>query len=166
MRPEHLVPLRLTDDEGGDCAVAEVEHEPRSRVAVVEQVRLPARGDHQHALELGLRPQHVAHDAERHRASVRDVVVLDREGALAAEPVRDPGRGLPDRPVLPHRPEVDDRVDRARVDAGLREQPLRGLHREVADMLVLGRDVLSAQAELVDEHRLRESPTDRRSRQR
>ena len=38
-----------------------------------------------------------------------------------------------------------------RVDAGLVEQPLGRLHREVADVLVGGRDVLAAQAELLDD---------------
>ena len=37
---------------------------------------------------------------------------------------------------------------------GLGEQRARGRHRQVADVLVLGGDVLAAQPELLDEHRL------------
>ena len=39
----------------------------------------------------------------------------------------------------------------------LLEQRLRRAHREVADVLVLGRDVLAAQAELLDDHLLRDA---------
>jgi hypothetical protein len=35
---EDLVPLPIADEESGDRAVAEVEHEPRAVVRVIEEV--------------------------------------------------------------------------------------------------------------------------------
>ena len=52
VRTQQLVALGLADEEPGDRPVAEVEHEARALVPVVEQVRLAARGDHQHAAQL------------------------------------------------------------------------------------------------------------------
>ena len=124
VRAEHLVAAGVADDEPGDRAVAEVEHEARALVRVVEQVRLAAGGDDEDRLQLGLGPQQVARDAQRDRRAVRDVVVLDREGVRRTEPVGDVRRDLPDRVVLPHRAVVEDDVDRAGIRLRLVEQAL------------------------------------------
>ena len=66
------------------------------------------------------------------------------------------GGDLPHGPVLPGRAVVHDGVDLGRVDAGLGEQPLARRDREVAHVLVGRGDVLAAQAELLDDHVLRD----------
>ena len=143
-------------EQPGDRAVAEVEHEPRALVPVVEEVRLAARRDEQDGAELGLGGEERAREPQRDRRPHRDVVVLERERARAAEPVGDPRRRLPDRVVLPGRAVVEDGPDRGRVDVVLGEEPARRLDREVAHVLVLRGDVLPAQAELLDDHVLRD----------
>jgi len=60
----------VCDEEPRDRAVAEVEHEPRALVVVVEEVRLAARGDHQDRPKLRLAAEHVAGDAQRDRRAV------------------------------------------------------------------------------------------------
>ena len=151
---EQGVVVPVLYEETGDRAVAEVEHEARALISVIEEIGLAARRDDEDRVDVVLCEEHVARDAKRNRRSARDVVVLDRVRAGRADPVRDPRCRLPDCVVLPHRAVVHDDVDRLRVDAGLREQPLGGAHRKVADVLVLGCDVLAAQAELLDDHLL------------
>jgi 3-oxoacyl-[acyl-carrier-protein] synthase III len=121
------------------------------------QVKVPAGGDEQDVPELRLGGQERAREAQRHRRPHRDVVVLDRVRVRAAEPVRDPRSGLPDRVVLPRRAVVEDRADRGRVDAVLLEEPVPRRHGHVGDVLVLRRDVLPTQAELLDDHVLRDA---------
>ena len=85
------------------CAVAEVEHEARALVPVVEQVRLAARGDHQHVRELGLGAQQVARERGARPANRRRRCRTRPRTPPAAEAVRDPRRRLPDGIVLPGR---------------------------------------------------------------
>ena len=157
VRPEHLVALGVADEEARHGAVSEVEHEARLLVLVVEQVRLATRGDDEDVLELRLRAQQVARDAQGDRRAVRDVVVLDREGVRRTDAVGDVRRGLPDGVVAPHRAVVHDDVDVLRIEAGLVEQALDRLDRQVADVLVGGGDVLAAQPELLHDHPLRDA---------
>ncbi len=151
---EQLVPGTVLDEQAGDSPVAEVEHEARALVPVVEEVGLPARGDEEDGPQLVLGDEHVARDPQCDRRAARDVVVLDRVGARRAEPVCEQRRHLPDRVVLPHRPVVHDDVDRLGIDARVGEERLRRPEREVAHVLVLARDMLAAQAELLDDHAL------------
>ena len=160
-QPEQLV-RRVARQQAGDGAVAEVEHEARALVAVVEQVRLAAGGDEQHVPQLGLGEQEVAGEPQRDRRAAGDVGVLEGVRVHAPEPVRDPGRRLPDGIVLPQRAVVEDDVDLGRVDVVLAEQPRRRLDRHVADVLARRGDVLAAQAELLQDHLLRDPA--RRSR--
>ena len=144
VRAEELVARRVPHEQPRDGAVAEVEHEARPLVRVVEEVRLAASRHDQHVLQLVLGTQQVARDAQRDRRAVRDVVVLDRERVRGPDAVRDIRRRLPDRVVAPHRPVVHDHVDLLRVEPGLREQVLGRAHREVGRVLVIRGDVLAA----------------------
>ena len=67
MAPEEEVPVCVRRQQPGDGAVAEVEHEPRALVLVVEEVRLAAGRDEQDASELGLGYEERAAEAESHR---------------------------------------------------------------------------------------------------
>ena len=122
VRREQLVGGRVALQKHRHRTVAEVEHEPRALVLVVEEVRLSRGTDEQETPQAVVPDQVVAREPQRHRAAARDVGVLERERVHAAEPVRDPRRGLPDRVVAPHRAEVDDGVDARGIDAALLEQ--------------------------------------------
>ena len=80
VRGEHEVLVRIRDEEPGDRPVAEVEHEARPLVPVVEQVRLAARRDDEGGSPLGLGDEQRPCGPKRHRRPHRDVVVLDRVG--------------------------------------------------------------------------------------
>ena len=110
---EQRVAAPVLDEQTRHGAVAEVEHEARALVRVVEEVRLAAGGDDEHGTQLVLREEHVAGNPQRDRRPAGDVVVLDGVRVVAPEPVRDPRRRLPDGVVLPRRPEVHDHIDLA-----------------------------------------------------
>jgi hypothetical protein len=65
--PSHLIAAAVLDEQPGDRTVAEVEHEARPLVAVIEEIRLTARGDDQDRAQLVLGQQHVAGETQRHR---------------------------------------------------------------------------------------------------
>ena len=113
---------RIAREQPGDRAVAEVEHEARALVRVVQEVRLAAGSHDQHVPEFWLGEQEVASQPQRDRRAAGDVRVLECVGIHAAEPVCDPRRRLPDRIVLPERPVVENDVDLGRVDVLLAEQ--------------------------------------------
>ena len=164
VRSKELVARPALDEQRSSRPVAEVEHEPRALVPVIEQVRLAAGSDEEHVLQVALGNEHVARHPQRDRRPAGDVVVLDRIRVHGADAMGDPRRRLPDGVVLPHRAEVHDHVDRFGIDTGFIEQRLAGAHRHVADVLVIGRDVLAAQRELLDEHLLRNAARNRHLR--
>ena len=77
MTAEQLVAASVLHEQAGDGAVPEVEHEAGALVAVVEEIRLAARGDDEDRVQLVLCKQHVACNAESDRRAAGDVVVLD-----------------------------------------------------------------------------------------